>query len=68
MNAKQFLELRGKDRAREVAEKAGTIYPYFLQMASGKRRPSVELAKKLVAASNHEIDFVSLLESKTPAK
>jgi hypothetical protein len=67
MNAKQFLDLYGKGRTREVAEKAGTIYPYFLQIATGKRRPSVELAKKLVEASDHKLDFVSLLSSKTEA-
>lgn len=67
MNARQFLDLYGKDRVKEVAEKAGTIYPYFLQMAAGKRRPSVELAKKLVEASDHQLDFVSLLSSKTEA-
>jgi len=67
MNAKEFLEIYGKDRVKLVAEKAGTIYPYFLQMANGRRRPSVELAKKLVEASGHELDFVSLLSSKTEA-
>jgi hypothetical protein len=67
MNAKQFLDLYGKERAIEVCKKAGTSYAYFNQIAYGHRRPSVKLAQKLVAASKNDLDFVALLTSNTQA-
>lgn len=63
MNAKSFLELHGAARAKQVAEVAGTNLRYFRAIAKGDRRPSVELAKRLVKASGHELDLISLLES-----
>ena len=64
MNAKDFLDLYGKEKATEVAEKAGTNYRYFYQMSRGTRRPSVELAQRLITASDNKLDFVSLLKAK----
>lgn len=61
MNAKQFIDLKGKEAAEAVAIQAGTTIEYLRQIALGHRRPSVALAKRLVAASNHDMDFVSLL-------
>ena len=51
MDAFQFLEKHGKEVAEQVAIKAGSNYAYFSQIAYGHRRPSVDLAHKLVAAS-----------------
>jgi transcriptional regulator with XRE-family HTH domain len=56
MNALSFLEKHGKDKATSIAEKAGTNYAYFSQIAHGHRRPSVDLAARLVRASEEEID------------
>jgi transcriptional regulator with XRE-family HTH domain len=63
MDAKTYLEERGRDKAKEVAEAAGTSFEYFGQIASGRRRPSVKLALKLVEASGGELEFVALLTS-----
>lgn len=63
MNASLFIEVHGKERAAQVAADAGTSYPYFQHIAKGRRRPSVELAKKLVAASDGELDLLSLLSA-----
>lgn len=63
MDAKQFLDAKGVEKATEVAEKAGTTYPYFYQIALGYRRPSVELANRLVEASGDELDFVKLMKA-----
>ena len=63
MNARDFLDLKGREAAEQVAVKAGTTYAYFYQIARGNRRPSVKLAEKLVKASNQELDFVALLRS-----
>lgn len=61
MNAKQFQEVYGRERAKEVAAGAGISYPYFYQIVTGRRRPSVELAQKLVKASGGEMGFTALL-------
>ena len=62
MNAKQFIEHFGIEEAKKVAEKAGTNYPYFSQIAYGHRRPSVDLAKRLVVASDERLDLLALLD------
>lgn len=71
MDALAFIETHGKDVAARVAEKAGTNMAYLSQIAYGHRRPSVDLADRLVAASADEVgnpleqlDLVSLLRSK----
>jgi len=61
MNLKSYIELRGIPAARALAERAGTSYPYLWQCAHGIRRPSVDMAKRLVVASGNDLDFVSLL-------
>lgn len=63
MDAKNYLLKNGRDKAKQVAESAGTTIDYFNQLASGNRRPSVKLANQLVKCSDGEMDFVSLLNS-----
>lgn len=61
MDAKKYLDLYGKDKATEVAIKAGTTWQYFYQIARGDRRPSVEMAQKLVEASGSELGLMAML-------
>tara|TARA_R110002072_G_scaffold113009_1_gene242420 strand:- start:3102 stop:3308 length:207 start_codon:yes stop_codon:yes gene_type:complete len=61
MNAKEFLERFGREEAERVAALSGTNYAYFSQLAYGHRRPSVDLAERLVAASDGRLDFTKLL-------
>lgn len=63
MNAQSYLNLYGRKKAAEVAEAAGTNYRYFHHIVKGKRRPSVELAKRLVIASSGELGLMDLLEA-----
>jgi transcriptional regulator with XRE-family HTH domain len=72
MDAKTFLEKHGRDKCVEVAMRAGTNIAYFSQIAHGHRRPSVELAHKLVGASqdmiaaqDERLDLLSLLQPKS---
>lgn len=74
MEAGAFLEKHGKDIAQRVAKLAGTNYAYFSQIATGHRRPSPDLARRLVSASaavvrspKDQLDFDSLLPSKREA-
>lgn len=61
MNLQQFRELYGPQKTLEVLIKAGSNKAYGYQLLRGDRRPSVKLAKALVQASDHKLDFVSLL-------
>jgi hypothetical protein len=72
MDALSFLEKHGKQVATQVAERAATNYPYFSQIAYGHRRPSVDMAERLVAASAEvvddplaQLDLVSLVRPPT---
>lgn len=71
MDALNFLEKHGKDVAERVAKQAGTNFAYFSQIAHGHRRPSVDLADRLVVASaaefpqpEEQLDLLSLLKPK----
>lgn len=71
MDAKGFLDKHGREKVSEVAAKAGTNIAYFSQIAHGHRRPSVDLAYKLVAATevliecpDERLDVWSLLQPK----
>lgn len=67
MDTYNFIALHGKPVAAEIAELAGTNYVYLAQIAYGHRRPSVGLARRLVAACDaipdqaDRLDLVSLL-------
>lgn len=74
MDALAFIEKHGKEVAAAVAEAAGTNWAYFSQIAHGHRRPSVDLAEKLVTASaarfprkDDQLDFMLLLKSRAAA-
>lgn len=51
MDAKDFLEKYGREKAEQVAVDAGTKFVYFQQIASGFRKPSPQLTLRLVEAS-----------------
>jgi hypothetical protein len=68
MDAKTFAETHGRELVRQVVGKADTTMEYFSQIAHGHRRASVDLAHRLVAASEEVIaapdarlDLLSLL-------
>lgn len=74
MDALSFQEKHGKDAADRIARAAGTSPAYFNQIVHGHRRPSVELAERLVSESAKEfpkvedqLDFESLMKAKTKA-
>lgn len=64
MDARTFLDTHGEERCRQVAEAAGSKLGYFKQIAYGHRRPSPDLAERLVESSGGELDFISLLTRK----
>ncbi len=66
MNAKEFLKQHGKQEVEKVCKQAKTSYAYFTQLASGNRRPSPELAARLVEASGGRLDFKTMLLTAKP--
>jgi len=60
MDALTFLKKVGKSGAEKVARDAGSNYVYFSQIAYGHRRPSPELARRLVDASGGELSLSEL--------
>lgn len=63
VDALEFLRSVGSAEAARVAEQAGTNFAYFRQIAHGHRRPSVDLAQRLVEASGQQLEFTKLLLS-----
>jgi len=61
MNAMQFWKKYGKTKVMEVCELSGTTYMYWQHIANGRKRPSVDLAYRLVEHSKGELTFVDLL-------
>ena len=47
-----------------MAEMAGTNYRYFYQLATGKRRASVELSQRLAEASRGRMNQMEILTAK----
>lgn len=64
MDAMTFWKLAGIEKTRRVCFDAGTTYEHFKHIAHKRRRPSVELANKLIKASDGQMTFEKLLFSK----
>ena len=64
LSAMEFWKEAGINITRKVCEDAGTSYEHFKHIAHKRRRPSVELANKLIKASNGRMSFEKLLFSK----
>lgn len=61
MTALELLRLRGDDATEILAKRAGTTLAYFKQIAYRHSRPSPELAQKLAAESDGDLDAAELI-------
>jgi hypothetical protein len=68
LNAREFVDAFGWEEAERVATAAGTSKDYFAQLAGGHRRPSVDLAQRLVTESGDRLGLVELLTYRRPDK
>jgi hypothetical protein len=64
LDAMSFWKQAGITETRRVCDLAGTSYEHFKHIAHKRRRPSVELANRLIKASNGQMSFEKLLFSK----
>jgi len=61
----QFRDRYGLAITQGVCIKAGTTYDYFKHICNQRKRPGVDLARRLVAASGGRLDLDKLLIPKT---
>lgn len=70
MTALELLKARGEEATEAMALRAGTSLGYFKQIAYRHSRPSVDMAKRLAAASDGDLDAAELIfvELKKPGE
>lgn len=61
MTPRQFYKTQPKDRVREVAERAGTTFENFKQIAIAGGSVSSRLAKALADTSDGEMSILEIL-------
>ena len=64
LSAMEYWNMAGIYKTREICIEAGTTYEHFKHIAHKRRRPSVELAHRLIKASGGKMSFEKLLFSK----
>ena len=65
LNPVDFSRKYSKPYIAAVCEKSGTTYEYWKRIRDRRQRPSVDLARALVANSGGELDLNELLFPKT---
>ena len=61
MDLMEYWKLIGKKDAEELCKSVGTSYEYFKHICNKRKRPSVDLARKIVKQSGGEISLEKLL-------
>ncbi len=61
MDAMAYWKWYGKPHCERLATSAGTSYSYWKHICNRTKRPSVDLARALVKASNGELSLDKLL-------
>lgn len=61
MTALEFLKAHGEEKTEALAVRAGTTLAYFKQIAYRFSRPSPELAQRLAAGSEGDLDASELV-------
>lgn len=61
MDLYTYWEKHGTDHTRKVVESCGTSWAYAVHIAHKRKRPGVDLARKIVAATGGEVSLEELL-------
>jgi hypothetical protein len=64
MDAMQYWTKYGREPVMKLCETCGTTYAYWKHIANKRKRPSVDLARRFVDASNGEMSLDALLPPK----
>lgn len=61
MDLNEYWKKHGKEKSVEMCNAVGTSYDYFKHICNKRKRPSVELARKMVEFSAGELSLDKLL-------
>jgi hypothetical protein len=61
MDLMQYWKENGKAGAEAMCQAVGTSYEYFKHICNKRKRPSVDLARKMVAFSGDKLSLNELL-------
>jgi hypothetical protein len=64
LDAMEYWMLHGRERVQQLCTDAGTSYDYWKHIANKRKRPSVDLAMRLVEASGGALSLLKLLPPK----
>lgn len=65
MDAMGYWRTVGTEKARQMVEQAGTSWAYFVHIAHRRKRPGVDLAHRLIEASDGNLTLADLLFSRS---
>lgn len=68
MNLKELLKIEGREKIKELCAVCGTNYAYYKHMAAGRRRPSIDLARRMIEASNERLTLKDLIPNQSLAR
>ncbi len=68
MDAMQYWKQQGRERILVLCAEVGTSYDYWKHLAHKRKRPGVELARKLVHHSQGALSLDELLPAKSEMK
>ena len=57
----EYWKLNGRKKCLELCNEVGTSYDYFKHMCNKRKRPSVELARKIIQFTGGELTLDDLL-------
>lgn len=61
MDLYTYWDKYGTDATKKMVESCGTSWAYAVHIAHKRKRPGVDLARKIVAATNGEVGLEELL-------
>jgi hypothetical protein len=61
MDLMQYWKEHGKTKAEEMCREVGTSYEYFKHICNKRKRPSVDMARKMVSFSDGALTLDELL-------
>ena len=65
MDAMTYWKAHGREAVMQLCDKVGTTYNYWKHIANRRKRPSVDLARRLVEHSGGKLTFEKLLPPKS---
>jgi len=65
MDAMTYWKAHGRETVMQLCDKVGTTYNYWKHIANRRKRPSVDLARRMVEESGGKMTLNELLPPKS---